>query len=184
MRRETIELKLTSYQTAVAKAQSVMTSAMMRHPAVLTNPAPCVLITDLLPDGIVLKGYYWIASAEVNRWLVASQLRLAFKVGLNEAGIPMDGSAGVSAVSVRFEQNPAELKVAEAVAREKPAPEAATATADPDAEAVRNMALSSESLSDETTDFIQRQIRMLEERETFLSGNRPISKIARRSIFE
>lgn len=185
IRRETIAVKLTSYQTAVAKAQSLMTSAMLRHPAVLSNPTPCVLITDLLPDGIELKCYYWIASVNVDRWLLASQLRLSFKVALNEAGIPMDGSAGVSAVSVSFEQPVPPLGQAQAQEQPAATPPVTEKPRDPDAEAVQGMAMSSEALTDETSDFIQRQIRMLEERETFLSGNaRPIAKIARRSIFE
>lgn len=183
VRRETIELKLTSYQAAVAKAQSLLTSAMLRHPAVLSNPAPSVLITDLKPDGIVLSCYYWLASAKVDRWLVASQLRLSFKVALNEGGIPMDGSAGVSAVSVSFEQPVPPLSTV----HEQPpaAPAGPEKPRDPDAEAVQGQAMSSEALTDQTSDFIQRQMRMLEERETFLSGNtRPIAIIARRSIFE
>ena len=186
IRRETIAVKLTSYQTAVAKAQSLMTSAMMRHPAVLSNPTPCVLITDLLPDGIALKCYYWIASTNVDRWLLASQLRLSFKVALNEAGIPMDGSAGVSSVSVSFEQTPPAFATSEtAVEKAKTTPPNRETPRDPDAEAVQNMAMSSEALSDQTSDFIQRQVQMLEERETFLSGNaRPIAQVARRSIYE
>lgn len=170
IRREIIELKITSYQTQVSKAQSLMTSVMMRHPAVLSNPMPRVLIENLRPDGIELKAYYWIASVDVDRWLLASELRLAFKVELNEAGIPLDGSAGVTSVSVTIEPKPeavikppAELKPGE-MKPERPR--------DPDSQALEQIAQSSEVLRDRTSEFIQRQVQMLEDRETFLSKDR------------
>lgn len=170
IRREIIELKITSYKAALSKAQSLMTSVMMRHPAVLSNPMPRVLIEGLLPDGICLKAYYWIASVDVDRWLLASELRLAFKVELSEAGIPLDGSAGVTSVSVSIEPKPAEeIKPLDEL---KPGEMKPERPRDPDCHALEQIAQSTEVLRDRTSEFIQHQVQMLEDRETFLSKDR------------
>jgi len=180
-RREMVELKVTSYHTTIATAQHLMTSIMMKHPAVLTQPPPRVLIEELLPDGILLKAYYWVSTKRVDRWLLASQLRLAFKVAFMEASIPIDGSAGVSAVSLSFETAPNKLPEASIQTllnpeiRSEPllsTPDSTitTKSSDPDARAVSDFAMSSEALNDPVTEFINNQCVKVDGRETFFTS--------------
>jgi small-conductance mechanosensitive channel len=178
-RREMVDLKITSYNVPVTTAQRLMTSIMMKHPAILNQPTPRVLIDALMPDGIVLKAFYWISTKGVDRWLLASQLRLAFKVALNEANIPLDGSAGVSAVSVSFDE-----QIHQEIIKEKATSTLSTSPSaglkptpkplinkplDPDSEAIHNNAAMSEATSDPLSEFIQKQFVMTEGRESLFT---------------
>ena len=143
-RREMVELKITSYQVSISTAQRLMTSIMMKHPAILNQPTP--------------------------------RLRLAFKVALIEAGIPLDGSAGVSAISLSFEnQNHQEIIKNQAVSiipespstGLRPTPEPIQNNAsDPDSEAIQNHTAMSEATYDSLSEFIQKQFVMTEGRES------------------
>jgi hypothetical protein len=183
-----VELKITSYQVSISTAQRLMTSIMMKHPAILNQPTPRVLIDALMPDGIVLKAFYWISAKGVDRWLLASQLRLAFKVALIEAGIPLDGSAGVSAISLSFEnQNHQEIIKNQAVSMIpespstglRPTPEPIqNKVSDPDSEAIQNHTSMSEATYDSLTEFIQKQFVMTEGRESLYTLIFPIKHLA------
>jgi len=186
-RREMVELKITSYQVSISTAQRLMTSIMMKHPAILNQPTPRVLIDALMPDGIVLKAFYWITTKGVDRWLLASQLRLAFKVALIEANIPLDGSAGVTAIAVSFDgQNHQEIIKNQAVSMTpespstglRPTPEPIqTNSPDPDSEAIQNHTAMSEATSDSLTEFIQKQFVMTEGRESLYTLIYPIKHL-------
>ncbi|WP_156788528.1 mechanosensitive ion channel family protein [Roseobacter sp. CCS2] len=81
------------YDAIVAQAQDVIMKGLASHDAVLTDPAPMVLVDELGASTINIKTYFWFDGLEVSPIKLKSALLRMVKSDLTEAGISMPDEA-------------------------------------------------------------------------------------------
>ncbi|ANW05505.1 mechanosensitive ion channel protein MscS [Bradyrhizobium icense] len=81
------------YGSPTMKAQALIADVLSRHPAVLKNPEPLVLVQELGPAAINLRIYYWFASATYSPEKISSSLMRLTKDALLAAGIELPDPA-------------------------------------------------------------------------------------------
>ncbi|CAK9092835.1 Large-conductance mechanosensitive channel [Durusdinium trenchii] len=73
------------YDVAIAKAQEVAQSALLRHPTVLNDPEPMVLVESLGAATVNIRVYFWINSQEHSPpRVISSAIRLVKRAFVKE----------------------------------------------------------------------------------------------------
>ena len=91
-RRGTLDVGI-GYDVAVAAGQEVISDVLANHEAVMTDPAPLVLVDSLGSSTVNLKVYYWFDGHKYSSIKVKSALLRLMKKALVEAGISMPDDA-------------------------------------------------------------------------------------------
>ena len=81
------------YDASVNQAQSLIADVLRRHPAVLDEPEPLVLVDQLGAATVDLRVHYWFDSAAYSPAKINSALLRLTKNALIEAGIEMPDTA-------------------------------------------------------------------------------------------
>lgn len=77
-----------AYKTEVAQARAVLLDVMQRHPKVLDEPLPQVLVQELNASSVDLLMRFWVSQENIATYPVTMmQLREQAKAGLQAAGI-------------------------------------------------------------------------------------------------
>jgi small-conductance mechanosensitive channel len=91
-RREVFDVGI-GYDDVISEAQEAARSVLMRHPAVLKDPEPWVLVNDLGPSTVNLRIYFWLDGSR-HSWLkVRSSVIRQVKRAFQEQGISMPDEA-------------------------------------------------------------------------------------------
>ncbi len=89
------------FKDSIPSAQEVALQVLARHPAVLTEPEPLVLVEDIGPSTVNLRVYFWIDGGR-HSWLkVKSSVIRLVKRAFQDAGISLPD--GACAVTLRHE---------------------------------------------------------------------------------
>ena len=91
-RRDTLEAGI-GYDASVAAAQRVIDTVLRRHPAVMDEPAPLVLVDSLGSATVNMRVYYWVDGNAYSMVKVKSALLRLIKKALTESGISMPDEA-------------------------------------------------------------------------------------------
>ncbi len=81
------------YEDSISEAQSVVCSLLGKHPAVLNDPEPLVLVESLGSATVNLRVYFWIDISQYSQFKVRSALILRTKDAFEKAGISMPDEA-------------------------------------------------------------------------------------------
>ncbi|MES2888514.1 MAG: mechanosensitive ion channel domain-containing protein [Pseudomonadota bacterium] len=76
-----------AYGTDVRALQAPVVQAIQGIARVLSDPAPALMLTDFVPDGLALTLFFWIADPENGQASVRSDVNLALLELLDERGI-------------------------------------------------------------------------------------------------
>ncbi|KGP62222.1 hypothetical protein EP47_01540 [Legionella norrlandica] len=85
-RREDFIIGIT-YEDAISKAQEVALKLLERHPAVLKDPEPWVLVENLTADAVNMRVYFWMDGSKYHWRKVRSSVIRLVKRALQDAGI-------------------------------------------------------------------------------------------------
>jgi hypothetical protein len=77
----------------VAQAQEIVLSVLTAHEAVMTEPAPMVLVDQLASSTVNIKAYFWVNAQDFSMLKVRSVILRLVKKDLTEAGISMPDDA-------------------------------------------------------------------------------------------
>ncbi|MEM8755740.1 MAG: mechanosensitive ion channel family protein, partial [Pseudomonadota bacterium] len=91
-RRETLAVGV-GYDAAVSEAQEIISDILARHPMVLDEPPPLVLVDELGGSTVNLKAYFWFDGADHSPLKLRSALLRQVKVALMEKGVSMPDDA-------------------------------------------------------------------------------------------
>ncbi len=75
------------YEASTADAIEAMTAALRQVPGILADPPARALVEALEPEGVRLKGYYWMPVQNVDWSRINSDARLRVKVALQQAHV-------------------------------------------------------------------------------------------------
>lgn len=81
------------YECSVAEAQETIYGVLLRHPAVLEEPEPLVLLDELAAATVNLQVLFWINASEHSVLKVRSSVVRQTKLALEEAGFTMPDEA-------------------------------------------------------------------------------------------
>lgn len=81
------------YDAPIAQAQQVALHILREHPAVLSEPAPMVLVDQLTETFVMLRIYYWVDSRPYSYLKVQSSIIRLVKGAFQEAGLRLPSSA-------------------------------------------------------------------------------------------
>ncbi|MBS0267312.1 MAG: mechanosensitive ion channel family protein, partial [Planctomycetes bacterium] len=82
------------WEASIAMATEVTTQALSRHEGIEASPAPRTLVESIEQGGVRLRTYFWFPSHGIDRAKLMSDMQLATKVALQQAGIPQAQSPG------------------------------------------------------------------------------------------
>jgi small conductance mechanosensitive channel len=91
-RRDTIEVGI-GYEGSVAQAQEIVLAVLEAHEAVMSEPAPMVLVDQLASSTVNIKAYFWVNAHDFSMLKVKSVILRLVKKELTEAGISMPDDA-------------------------------------------------------------------------------------------
>ncbi|KTD07538.1 mechanosensitive ion channel domain-containing protein [Legionella jamestowniensis] len=78
--------------TSISKAQEVAVETLEKHPAILKDPEPLVLVDNILSGTVNLRIYFWLNSNKYNWQKVKSSAIRLVKSAFQEAEITMPGT--------------------------------------------------------------------------------------------
>ncbi len=81
------------YEDSLAKAQSVALDVLRKHPAVVPDPEPLVLVEELGASTVNLRVYFWINISRYSHYKVRSAVVRMTKKAFELAGISMPDEA-------------------------------------------------------------------------------------------
>jgi len=81
------------YDSSIREAQGIAMGLLEKHPAIVDDPQPLVLVDELGAATINLQIYYWINSSKYSRLKVRSSVIRQLKSAFVEAGISMPDEA-------------------------------------------------------------------------------------------
>ena len=119
------------YDDSIEQAQSVTLDVLHRHPAILDDPEPLVLVEKLAASTVNLRIFFWINIEEYSQLKVRSSVIRQVKSALSAAGISMPDEARevVFPQGVPVTMEDAGRATADAAAAKNREPESDTATA-------------------------------------------------------
>lgn len=91
-RREVFDVGI-GYGDAIGDAQEIAMSVLLAHPAVLKDPEPWVLVSDLRASTVNLRVYFWLDGSRHSWAKVRSSVIRLVKRALQERGISMPDKA-------------------------------------------------------------------------------------------
>ncbi|WP_298259932.1 mechanosensitive ion channel family protein [uncultured Litoreibacter sp.] len=91
-RRNTLEVGV-GYDVSVARAQDIILEVIGGHEAILSEPAPMILVDSLGSSTVNIKAYFWVNAHEYSMLKVKSALLRLVKKALTEEGISMPDDA-------------------------------------------------------------------------------------------
>lgn len=92
MRRETLDVGI-GYDVSITDAQDVILNVLTHHEAVMTDPAPMVLVDTLGGSTVNIRAYFWMDGHRYSVLKVRSALLRLIKKALIEEGISMPDEA-------------------------------------------------------------------------------------------
>ncbi len=98
------------YDSPTTKAQTLIANVLKRHPAVLENPEPLVLVEELGEATVNLRIYYWFASAVYSPAKINSALLRLSKDALAEGRHRVARSGARGGISKRRPGVPGECR--------------------------------------------------------------------------
>ena len=91
-RREVFDVGI-GYDDVISEAQEIARSVLLKHPAVLNNPEPAVLVNNLGTSTVTLRIYFWLDGSQ-HSWLkVRSSVIRLVKRAFQERGVSMPDEA-------------------------------------------------------------------------------------------
>jgi len=91
-RRNTLEVGI-GYDVSVARAQDIILKVIAGHEAVLSEPAPMILVDSLGSSTVNINAYFWVDAHAYSMLKVKSALLRLVKKALTEEGISMPDDA-------------------------------------------------------------------------------------------
>ncbi|MEP3348096.1 MAG: mechanosensitive ion channel family protein [Litoreibacter sp.] len=91
-RRNTLEVGV-GYDVSVARAQDIILEVVNGHEAVLSEPAPMILVDSLGSSTVNVKAYFWVDAHSYSMLKVKSALLRLVKKALTEHGVSMPDDA-------------------------------------------------------------------------------------------
>lgn len=134
-RRQTLEVGI-GYDAPVPDAQAIVVGVLERHPAVMADPEPLVLVDALASSTVNLRIHYWYDGSAYSGVKVKSAVLRLVKKALTEAGVSMPDDAR----EVLFPEGVPILERAGDAPPPTPAPPAAPESADAATEAEGDLA--------------------------------------------